>query len=447
MKTNLWFIIGDLLLSLLAVFVSFFALKAEMGIDLEYIQLAPFGGVLYLSSFMFELYNMEKYRPVRQHLFDVGMSVLLSFLLLSSFYYLFPYLMIKQELFIASLLIFGILQAMFHCAYLTATKSSGLVRRIIVLGTGPLAAKVAEAVKESDRTHKLVGFIKMSDRATSVPEKLILGSSSDIIRLVEKKKIHRIVVAITERRGVFPVQDILKCKFSGINVTEAPNFYEEMTGKLLIENINPSWFIFCHSMQLGELRLLIKRVTDVVVAVVAGAVFLPLVPFIALAIRLDSKGSIFFRQKRVGQYGRGFTIYKFRTMKQDAEKGTGAVWAKEGDARVTRVGRFLRKSRLDEIPQIYNIIKGDMSIIGPRPERPEFIEGLSKVISFYTERHSVKPGLTGWAQIRYPYGASVEDAIEKLRYDLYYIKNLSLMFDLGIMLETIKVMLFGRGAR
>lgn len=447
MKTNIWFIIGDLLLSLLAVLISFVVLKAEMGRDLEYIQLAPFAGVLYLSSFMFELYNMEKYRPVRQHLFDVVMSILLSFLLLSSFYYLFPYLMITHELFITSLVVFGVMQAIFHSLFLTATKSSGLVRRVLVLGTGPLAAKVAEAIKQSNQSHRLVGFIKMSDKTTIVPENMIIGSKSEINSLVEKKRIHRIVVAITERRGVFPVQDILKCKFSGVNVTEAPNFYEEMTGKLLIENINPSWFIFCHSMQLSELRMLIKRITDIVVSIIAAAVFLLLVPFIALAVRLDSKGPILFSQKRMGQFGRIFTLYKFRTMGKDAEKSTGAVWAKEGDSRVTRVGKFLRKSRLDEIPQIYNILKGEMSIIGPRPERPEFIEGLSKVISFYTERHSVKPGLTGWAQIRYPYGASVEDAIEKLRYDLYYIKNLSIMFDLGIIMETIKVMLFGKGAR
>ncbi|MBN2654288.1 MAG: TIGR03013 family PEP-CTERM/XrtA system glycosyltransferase [Nitrospirae bacterium] len=447
MKTNFWFIIGDILLSLFAVFLSFNILGSEMGRDLEYIQLVPFVGIICLASFMFELYNMERYKPIRFHLFDVGMSILLSFLLLSTFYYLFPYLMIKQDLFISSLAMFGLLQAGFHCAYLTATKSLRLTRRVLVLGTGALALKVSEAISESDRTHKLVGFIKMSDKTTKVAEDMVLGTSKEIMNVVDREKIQRIVVAITERRGIFPVQEILKCKFNGVNITEAPNFYEEMTGKLLIENINPSWFIFCHSMQLSELRLMIKRITDIFVSIIAAAVFLPLVPFIALAVKLDSKGDIFFRQKRVGNYGRVFTLYKFRTMRQDAEKGTGAVWAKEGDSRVTRIGRFLRKSRLDEIPQIYNILKGEMSIIGPRPERPEFIEGLSKVISFYTERHSVKPGLTGWAQVRYPYGASVEDAIEKLRYDLYYIKNLSIMFDLGIILETIKVMLFGKGAR
>ncbi|MDX9715181.1 MAG: TIGR03013 family PEP-CTERM/XrtA system glycosyltransferase [Dissulfurispiraceae bacterium] len=447
MKTNLWFIAGDALLSLFAVFLSFNLLGSEMGRDLELIQLVPFTGIICLTSFMFELYNMEKYKPVMLHAYDTALSTLLSFLLLSIFFYIFPYLRIEHDLLWISLVAFGVFQAGFHSAYMSATKSSRLTRRVLVLGAGALALKVSEAISESDRTNKLIGFIKMSDKNTKVPEDMVLGTSRDIMHVVDREKIQRIVVAITERRGIFPVQEILKCKFSGINVMEAPDFYEEMTGKLLIENINPSWFIFCHSMRLNELRLRIKRAADIFISAIAGAVFLPIVPFVALAVRLDSKGDIFFRQKRVGQYGKLFTIYKFRTMRQDAEKSTGAVWAKEGDSRVTKAGRFLRKSRLDEIPQIYNILKGDMSIIGPRPERPEFVEGLSEVISFYTQRHSVKPGLTGWAQVRYPYGASVEDAIEKLRYDLYYIKNFSIIFDLGIILETIKVMLFGKGAR
>jgi sugar transferase (PEP-CTERM system associated) len=220
-----------------------------------------------------------------------------------------------------------------------------------------------------------------------------------------------------------------------------------MTGKLLLENITPSWFIFSDGFRITAPVRLIKRITDVLFSAAGLVLVLPLFPLFALAIRLDSPGPIFFRQVRVGEREKNFSLYKFRTMGEDAEKGTGAVWAQEKDSRVTRVGNFFRKSRIDEIPQLFNVLMGNMSLVGPRPERPEFIEKLKEVIPYYSERHFVKPGVTGWAQVRYPYGASVEDALEKLRYDLYYIKNLSITFDLMIILETVKVVLFRRGGR
>jgi exopolysaccharide biosynthesis polyprenyl glycosylphosphotransferase len=220
-----------------------------------------------------------------------------------------------------------------------------------------------------------------------------------------------------------------------------------MTGKLLLEHINPSWLIFSHGFRITNVSRLTKRVMDFSIALAGLFLALPILALVSLLIKLDSPGPVLFRQKRVGESDRIFTLLKFRTMRQDAENSTGAVWAQKNDPRVTRIGGFLRKSRIDEIPQLFNVLKGDMSLLGPRPERPEFMTELKGIIPYYSERHYVKPGVTGWAQVRYPYGASVADALEKLRYDMYYIKNWSLVFDLVIVFETIKVVLLGRGSR
>jgi sugar transferase (PEP-CTERM system associated) len=230
-------------------------------------------------------------------------------------------------------------------------------------------------------------------------------------------------------------------------VLDAPSFYEQVTGKLFLEEINPSWIIFSDGFKVRNWRKIIKRGMDLLSAVTGIVLTIPFLPLIFLAIKFDSPGPLLYRQERVGEKEKRFFVYKFRTMRVDAESGTGAVWASKNDSRVTRIGAFFRKSRIDELPQFYNILRGDMSMVGPRPERAEFVETLKQKIPYYSERHFVKPGVTGWAQVRYPYGASVEDALEKLRYDLYYIKNLTLAFDLMIILETIQVVLFRRGAR
>jgi sugar transferase (PEP-CTERM system associated) len=243
------------------------------------------------------------------------------------------------------------------------------------------------------------------------------------------------------------MRDILGCKLSGIEIVDALSFYEQITGKLLVEKMHPSWFIFSNGSRVTPFTRFTKRVFDLFFATVGLILIAPVIPFIALAVKLDSPGPVFFRQMRVGKGEKNFVLYKFRTMCKDAEKGTGAVWARENDPRVTRIGKFLRTTRLDEVPQLFNVLRGDMSFVGPRPERPEFVSDLKEKIPYYSNRHYVKPGATGWAQVKYPYGASVEDAEEKLCYDLYYIKNFSLVLDFMIILETVKVVVFGRGAR
>jgi sugar transferase (PEP-CTERM system associated) len=293
----------------------------------------------------------------------------------------------------------------------------------------------------------LAGFVQPASDIMTVSEDRVVGHVEEIARLVQQQRASQLVVAVTERRGVLPVKELLLCKLNGIEVLDSPSFYEKLSGKLLIENIQPSWFIYSNGFRITVVKRLYKRFLDILFSLAGLLLALPLFPLVALLVRIDSPGPVLFRQVRVGEKGREFDILKFRTMRQDAESLTGAVWAQRNDPRITRIGGMLRKTRLDELPQLLNVLKAEMSFIGPRPERPEFVERLTERIPYYNKRHFVKPGLTGWAQICYPYGASEEDALEKLRYDLFYIKNYSFLLDLFIVLETVKVVLYGRGGR
>lgn len=269
----------------------------------------------------------------------------------------------------------------------------------------------------------------------------------DLLSFSLQNGIHSIVISIKDRRGTLPIQNILKCKMNGIDVVEWPTFYERHTNKIDILNINPSHLILSDGFQKKFFTLFIKNSMDFLLSLVGLVVFLPVGLLIALLIKIESPGPVFYLQERVGLNGKTFKIMKFRSMVADAEKGTPPKWATEDDPRITRIGRFLRKTRLDEAPQLINILKGEMSFVGPRPERPYFVSELEISIPFYSQRHVTKPGLSGWAQIRYRYGATIEDAIKKLEYDLYYIKNLSIFLDLMILLETVQVVLFRRGSR
>lgn len=324
----------------------------------------------------------------------------------------------------------------------------GVGKRVLVVGDGLMAELMEDYIRSSDGRYVMLGRLKCPSilgDGTGVDEEMSESKSGRVLRLAQNFMADQVVVSLGERRGVFPVEELLNCKLAGIEVVDAPTFYERATHKMLIENITPSWFIFSHGFKVTWLLRLCKRMLDIAASFLGLMVFLPLIPFIILAIKLDSPGPILFRQVRVGQGDRPFMLMKFRSMRQDAESRTGAVWSQENDPRITRVGNVLRRSRLDEIPQLLNILKGDMSLVGPRPERPEFVGELKKRIPYYSERHYVKPGLTGWAQVCYPYGSSVEDAIEKLRYDLYYIKNISILLDFYIILKTFGVVLLGKG--
>jgi len=275
----------------------------------------------------------------------------------------------------------------------------------------------------------------------------IIGDCSLIHKIVSEGKVDRIIVALEERRGKFPTEDLLNCRMEGISIEEGIAFYEHLTGKLLIERAYPSFLIFSDGFIKTTYHHVVKTALDLFLSLLGLIVSSPIIALIAMAIKLDTSGPVFYRQERMGKHGKTFMLLKFRSMKEDAEKETGPVWAEEGDKRVTRVGGIIRTLRLDEIPQLINVLRGEMSFVGPRPERPHFVENLQNEIPFYDKRHAVKPGITGWAQIKYPYGASRMDASEKLKYDLYYIKNMSLFLDLEILFQTLKIVLFGRGAR
>lgn len=274
----------------------------------------------------------------------------------------------------------------------------------------------------------------------------VIGDYSQIIHICQNRNVDRIIVALDERRGKFPLEQLLYCRLKGIQVDDWAVFTEQLAGKLSVENLHPSFLIFSDGFNRSDIFKRLKRCADIIGSLLGLAFLAPVSLIISIVIKLDSTGPILYSQERVGEDGKIFNLLKFRSMRVDAEEN-GPVWAKVDDNRVTRIGYVIRKLRLDEIPQMINVLKGDMSFVGPRPERPFFVDFLRKEIPFYIERHVVKPGITGWAQICYRYGASKEDALEKLKYDLYYIKHMSLLFDLVIIFETIKIVLLGRGAR
>lgn len=275
----------------------------------------------------------------------------------------------------------------------------------------------------------------------------IIGSYSMIHEVANEGKVDRIIVALEERRGNLPTDELLKCKMAGISIEEGIAFYERLTGKLLIERTYPSFLIFSNGFRKSSIDSVVKSALDYSLSFICLVILLPIMALIALATKIDSSGPVFYRQERVGRNGEAFMLLKFRSMKEGAEKETGPIWAQENDERMTRVGKIIRKLRLDEIPQMINVLKGEMSFVGPRPERAHFVKYLKDEIPFYEKRLSVKPGITGWAQIEYPYGASNKDALEKLKYDLYYIKNMSLLFDLVIIFRTVKSVFLRGGAR
>jgi sugar transferase (PEP-CTERM system associated) len=320
----------------------------------------------------------------------------------------------------------------------------------LLLGATPLADRLIETISTmGHRGYEVLGYVdnRAEAGASSTNGYRILGRVAELGQVAAEQKAETIVVTLDERRGTLPLAAILDCKLRGIRVEDWPSFYERLTRRIGIENLRPSWMVFSDGFHWASVTRTMKRAMDIGLALLFLVLGFPLFLGIALAIKLESRGPIFFRQERVGQGAKVFDLLKFRTMVEEAERDTGPVWATENDARITRVGRFLRRSRLDEFPQIVNVLRGDMSFVGPRPERPQFCEMLQQRIPYYLQRQSVKPGITGWAQIRHPYGSTVEEAATKLEYDLYYVKNTSIFLDLLILVSTIQVVFFGRGAR
>ncbi|HJQ68581.1 MAG TPA: TIGR03013 family XrtA/PEP-CTERM system glycosyltransferase [Blastocatellia bacterium] len=409
--------------------------------------------VIQLSFYLFDLYSLHATRVYRKVVVNLVKALGAATVLLAILFFALPMLELGRGVFIVNLaLTFVVISAWRKVvAWSTGHPQLGVRERVLILGSGKQAIEVAQATLERRNAgFHIVGFADNKPEliGKSLINPSVIGLTSDVAVLVESHQVDRIVVAVEDRRGQFPTEELLNLSLSGrVAVEESACYYERLTGKIATELLRPSWLIFARGSRYSDVAHHTRRIVNALLAALGFVVSLPVMVIVAIAVNIDSPGPIFYTQERVGKNGRRFKIIKFRSMRTDAEDASGPVWAEEADPRVTRVGRIIRKLRLDELPQFVNVIRGDMNFVGPRPERPVFVDRLGELIPYYSQRHLVKPGLTGWAQIKFPYGSTVEDAIEKLRYDLYYIKNQTFLLDLGIIFETIKIVLFGRGGR
>jgi sugar transferase (PEP-CTERM system associated) len=392
----------------------------------------------------FDLYDPQRLPSSGETYFRLLVVLgLLSFVLAAVGYFL-PDFLIGRGVFVTGLSILAFSLLGWRSAYAWFIRQPYLRERVYVLGTGERAQRLVEVLRaRQELGMEVVGWTGAVGNGSLTREAL----AGAVVGLRKRRGVDRVIVAMSDRRGMMPVRELLDLRLDGIMVEEASALLEKVSGKIEVDELSPSWLIFSEGFRLNPTFLFVRRLISIFVSLICLIVVSPLLPLIALAIKLTSSGPALYRQKRVGRYGVVFDCYKFRTMRADAEAQDGPTWAGDGDPRITPVGRFLRRTRLDEIPQLWNVLRGDMGFVGPRPERPEFVEWLSREIPYYHLRHIIRPGLTGWAQVRYQYGASLEESKEKLRYDLYYIKNISLSLDLLILLQTTKIALLGRGSR
>ena len=396
------------------------------------------------------LYDLESRGGIRALLQRLGLSFGLGLVTMSLLFYFFPALLVGRGAFLLAfgLALFGILVS--RALFIRWARVGVLKKRALVLGTGSRAAHVeAMLARRSHASNiQIIGYLPMGGSHHFVDHARILDTQESLSELATRLQVSEIILAVRDRRGGgMPVQSLLECKLRGINILELSSFFERENGHLQLDSMNASWMILAEGFTQGMLRDTVKRLFDLLVSAAMLAVTLPIMALATLLIKLESPGPVLYRQERVGQGGRSFTILKFRSMCADAEKDGKPRWAGQNDSRVTLVGRFIRRTRIDELPQIFNVFFGEMSFVGPRPERPYFVQDLTQKIPYYGVRHTVKPGITGWAQVRYPYGASDEDAMHKLQYDLYYVKNHSLFLDLMILFQTAQVVLWGKGVR
>lgn len=366
-------------------------------------------------------------------------------------YYLLPQAYVGRGVLGIALLVGFVVVAAFRALFLRLVEIEAFKRRVLILGAGTRASQIHNRMRRrSDRRgFTVVGFIPREGEKLVVPADKVLSTEVPLHLLALREEVDEIVVGVDDRRGGLPMEELLECRQYGIDVTDLTTFFERESGRVQLSFTDPSWLVFSGGFNATPLRRLSKRCFDLLVAALVLLLTWPFMLLVVLAIRIESGAGqpILYLQERVGARGRPFRLAKFRSMRTDAEMDGVARWASKDDDRVTRVGKFIRKVRLDELPQLWNVLKGEMSFIGPRPERPQFVADLATKIRYYNLRHCLKPGLAGWAQLRYPYGASEEDAAEKLKYDLYYVKNHNLLFDLLILIQTVEVVLFGRGAR
>jgi sugar transferase (PEP-CTERM system associated) len=418
---------------------SYLVLNYEGG----YVKLFVVTAVVLLCSHWFDLYDTARLNTKGELYFRLLMVPGLLAFVMAGISYVRPDFLLGGGSSALGLLILTFALFGWRLGYGWLVQLPILVERVYVLGTGERAQRVVQGLRQNPEIG--VEIASWTGKLEGAVTRESVGAH--LMEVVKKQKVHRVIVAMPDRRGTIPMQELLQLRMQGVKIEEATSWLEKISGKIEVENLYPSWLVFGEGFRRSTAFIVVRRLVSIMISLLGLILAAPLFPLIMLAIRLDSEGPIFYSQTRVGKAGHVFKVVKFRTMRQDAEAANGPQWAGDNDPRVTRVGRFLRTSRLDEIPQLWCVLKGDMAFVGPRPERPEFIECLSKEIPYYGVRHMVRPGLTGWAQVKYKYGSTIEDSREKLQYDLYYIKNASIGLDLLIMFLTVKTVLLRRGAQ
>ncbi len=448
---NIFFFLGEGFLIFLAINGVYFFFKGPdlytAALDLYALRAFSVTLIFQTSLYFFDLYDLSAENSVAEDFVRITQAFGVGCVALGIVYFIIPVIMISTRIFwVGYVAICGSI-FFWRFLYKYVLDRKMFSQPIVLIGVGSLAAKIADEItKKRDSGYKIVSLIgKRADH--TLPDNVPLSSDIDgLPELCRKNKVEKIVVALGDRRGKTPIRSLLRCKLAGLTIVEGITFYEGLTGKVLVEKVNPSWLIYSSGFKVYRWSIFIKRLVDLIVSFCGLLFSLPVTLLSAAIIKIESPGPVFYTQERVGEKGQVFNVIKFRSMRSDAEKD-GPVWAMKNDTRVTRFGGFIRKVRIDEIPQMWNVLKGEMSFVGPRPERPVFVEQLTSSIPYYSLRHTVKPGITGWAQVCYPYGASEEDALRKLEYDLYYIKNLSIFMDFWIIFQTIKTVLFQKGSR
>jgi sugar transferase (PEP-CTERM system associated) len=394
------------------------------------------------------VYAVEALLSIRFAVARLVVAISLGVLLLALIFFMVPSVTFWRSNLLYAMLIALVMLGSARILLGQSLGGAAFKRRVLVLGAGPRAARLEALARRDGASFAIAGYVNMNEGAAAVAHAVNRADIANLPGHVLRLGAGEVVLALEERRNALPLADLLRIKTTGVHVNDLSSFLERETGRVDLDSLNPSWLIFSDGFSSGRrLSSLGKRLFDIVVSAAILVLAVPIILLTALAVKLESRGPAFFRQRRVGLYGQGFEIVKLRSMREDAEVGGIAVWAQQDDPRITRIGQIIRKLRIDELPQAWSVLKGEMSFVGPRPERPQFVADLEARLPYYAERHMVKPGITGWAQINYPYGASIEDARQKLEYDLYYAKNYTPFLDLLILLQTMRVILWPKGAR
>lgn len=442
----------DLLLLVAAGELAWWARASQAGIGTgplseRIVPLAGFALTVWIAMIAVGVYGSEALRSMRYACARLLVAISLAIIALSFIDFLLPGLTFWRSTLLFAMIISAALLVFDRLLIGSFIGTAAFRRRVMVLGAGPRAQRLRQLGERRESGFAIISYIAMADGERVVEEAIARSAIHDLGRFVENLGVSEVVLALEERRNALPLKDLLRVKTMGVHVNDFSSFMERETGRVDLDSLNPSWLIFSDGFSSGRMvSSAAKRLFDIAASGLLLLLTLPVIALFALLVKLDSKGPAFFRQTRVGLYGQTFDLIKLRSMTADAEKD-GAKWAERNDPRVTRVGKFIRKVRIDELPQVWTVLKGQMSFVGPRPEVPRFVADLEQELPYYAERHMVKPGITGWAQINYPYGASTEDARHKLEYDLYYAKNYTPFLDLLILLQTLRVVLWPEGAR